>query len=113
MSGLLYLIITNNIYRQIKVENISNISQKKSKTIIKFYYNFSSTYICIITTIVKSTIIISIIILSILINAKNSKKNNCFIYYKHKYLIQNYSNYNTRAIIIKKSQVSFFLEYNL
>ena len=95
-------IITNNVRKQIRIENNSNISQKKDKTINKFYYNFSSIYICIIITTVKSIIIISIIILFFLINTKNSKKNNCFICYKYKHLIRDCLNYNAKAIIIKK-----------
>ena len=103
-----YLTIINNICRQIRIENNLNILQKKDKIINKLYYNFNSTYIYIITTIVKSIIIILIIILFILINTKNLKKSNCFICYKHKYLTWNYLNYNIRTTIIKKLQVDFF-----
>ncbi len=107
-----YLIIIDNVFKQVKVKNDSNISQKKDKMINKSYYNFNSIYTYIIITIVKSTIIISITILFFLINTKNSKKSNCFICYKHKYLIRNYSNYNTKTTIIKKLQVSLFFKYN-
>ena len=107
-----YLTITNNAYRQIKIENNSNISQKKNKTINKLYYNFNLIYICIIITIVKSTIIISIVTLFFLINTKNSKKNNCFICYTYEHLIRDCSNYNAKTTIIKKLQVNLFLNYN-
>ncbi len=103
----------SDICKQIRVENNSNISQEKDKTTNKSYYNFSSINICIITIIVKSTIIILIITLFFLINTKNSKKKNCFICYKYEYLVRNYLNYNTKAIIIKKLQISLFFEYNI
>jgi len=107
-----YLTITNNVCKQIRIENNSNILQKKNKTINKFYYNFNLIYICIIITIVKLTIIILIATLFFLINTKNSKKSNCFICYKHEYLIRNYLDYNIKIAIIKKLQVNFSFKYN-
>ncbi len=107
-----YLIITNNVCKQIKIKNNLNIFAKERQDNKQILLQFNLIYICIIITIVKSIIIALILILFILINTKNSKKSNCFTYYKYKYLIQDYWNDNTRLTIIKKLQISLSLNYN-
>lgn len=106
----IFLTMTNNARRRIKIKNDVNSIQKKDKIANKSRHDL--VYTRIITIIAKFAISTSQIISSLLVNIKNFKKSNCFICHKHNHIARDYSNKKTRAIMIKELQVNNDSKYD-
>ncbi len=111
------MIIANNVRKRIRIDNDYKDIFKKNKTTNKLHYttiayndNRVSIYSRTIITIAKLVIAISTLVILSLANVQDSKRNNCFVYHKHKHLARDYSNKKSQVIIIKELQLDF--EFN-